>query len=394
MNQEDNNSLLDNIKKLQLLEQEMYSQLQQLHNQSCVDSKSVEDFEESPATNLRCKNSEILNNNGKRIVNYDNVDKCLLDCKNNKDCKSFSYYTNTYTGNCMLCKDNIDSSMGTLWKTIKGITTRSFNKVNKEKNTMNEKCSQNIVKKQNEILKKINKITNVRLDLFKKIQQRYDNVSENLDTDKDNLKSQMVMVNMVEEQINDLKSNIKNMKQDKNNRLRMVQIGTYEFKRYQRLKNIMQSLFVACLSIAAISVALQNGLLPSGIASGLIFIIFIVVSVFVFYKMYDLSFRRTDDFDKYNFLNMGSGSDGSTPFAGDDILTHDKKFFEKLISDTDKNVRNLERSTMSKLHQGYGKLKKLGKKAIEKSKKHRNVIKLSVNVTDKKPSVVEGFQGF
>ena len=52
----------------------------------------------------------------------------------------------------MLCKDNIDSSMGSLWKTIKGITTRSFNKVNKEKNTMNEKCSQNIVKKQNEIL--------------------------------------------------------------------------------------------------------------------------------------------------------------------------------------------------------------------------------------------------
>lgn len=34
MDSQDSNSLLDNIKKLQILEQEMYSQLQQLHNQS------------------------------------------------------------------------------------------------------------------------------------------------------------------------------------------------------------------------------------------------------------------------------------------------------------------------------------------------------------------------
>ena len=393
MDSQDSNSLLDNIKKLQILEQEMYSQLQQLHNQSCITSESVEDMEESPSNNLRCKNNQIINNNGKRLVNYDTVDKCLLDCKNNKDCKSFSYYTNTYTGNCMLCKDNIDSSMDSAWKTLKGITTRTYNKVMKKNNSVDQKCSKDIVAKQNKILQKINQITNVRLDLFKKIQQRYDNVSENLETDKDNLKSQIAMVNVVEDQINQLKSNVKAMRQDKNNRLRMIQIGNYEYRRYQQLKEMMRTLFFACLIIALVSVALQRGLLPSSIASVTIFLVFIVSAVLVFYKMYDLSFRRTDDFDKYNFFNMetpaGQGSQDENS-----IFTHDKAFFEKLIKDTDSNIQNLEKSAMSNMKQGYKKTRDYGKKVSQKMPKKQNVIKVSVDVKERKPNVIEGFEGF
>ena len=395
MDSQDNNSLLDNIKKLQILEQEMYSQLQQLHNQSCITSESVEDFEESPSNNLRCKNNQLLNNKGKRLVNYDNVNKCLLDCKNNKDCKSFSYYTNTYTGNCMLCKDNIDSSMDSTWKTLKGITTRTYNKVMKKNNTVDSKCSENIVAKQNEILKKINKISNVRLDLFKKIQQRYDNVSENLETDKDNLKSQIAMVNVVEDQINQLKSNIKAMKQDKNNRLRMIQIGNYEYRRYEKLKEMMRILFFACLIIALVSVALQRGLLPSGLSSGIIFIVFIVSTIMVFYKGYDLSFRRTDDFDKYDFYNMENAmNDEDSMGSSDSIFTHDKEFFEKLIEDTDKNIQSLEKSAMSSMKHGYKKAKDYGKKVSNKKPKKQNVIKVSVDIKGDKPNVVEGFSGF
>ena len=210
------------------------------------------------------------------------------------------------------------------------------------------------------------------------------------------------MVNVVEEQINNVKSNIKSMKQDKNNRLRMIEIGNYEFKRYNVMKGIMRTLFIACLVIALCSIALQRGLLPSVVASSIIFVSFIVSAVLVFYKMYDLSFRRVDDFDKYEFLgldgqnieeNGASGSSGEE----DSVFEHDKKFFEKLISDTEGNLQSLEKSAVSNFNKDFKKAKIMGKRLEQEvGKKGRSVgkvLKTSVDVS-KKVIGVEGFIGF
>ena len=396
------NTLVDNIKKLQMLEKEMYAQLEMLHNKSCITTSSIQDFDEESSENLRCTQKQILPFEGKLTSNVEGVNDCLLRCKNDEECKAFSFYTNAYPGRCMLCKTNINESMDSGYKTLDWIKTRTFNKVDKDNNQIDDKCSEETLKQQNEILDKIRELSEVRLNLFKKLQERYSNVKEDLDTDKDNLKSQIAMVNVVEEQINNVKSNIKAMKQDKNNRLRMIEIGNYEFKRYNVMKEIMKTLFIACLIVALSSVGLQRGLLPSVVASSIIFVAFIASAVSVFYKMYDLSTRRVDDFDKYDFVGLDghnieeSGLSGSSG-EDDSVLEHDKQFFEKLISDTEGNLQSLEESTVSEFHKDFKKAKSMGKqleKEVEKKGKQGvKVLKTSVDVS-KKGKKVEGFTGF
>jgi hypothetical protein len=396
------NTLVDNIKKLQMLEKEMYGQLEMLHNKSCITTSSSQELEEESSQNLRCTQKQILPFEGKLTSNVESVNDCLLRCKNDKDCKAFSYYTNAYPGRCMLCKTNVNESMDSGYKSLNWVKTRTFNKVDKDNNLLDDKCSEETLKQQNEILDKIRELSEVRLNLFKKLQERYGDVKEDLDTDKDNLKSQIAMVNVVEEQINNVKSNIKSMKQDKNNRLRMIEIGNYEFKRYNVMKEIMRTLFIACLIVALSSVALQRGLLPSVVASSIIFVAFIVSAVLVFYKMYDLSTRRVDDFDKYDFVGLNgnnieeSGASGSSG-EDDSVLEHDKKFFEKLISDTEGNLQSLEKSAVGEFHKDFKKAKTMGKqleKEVEKKGKQAiKVLKTSVDVS-KKGKKVEGFTGF
>lgn len=396
------NTLVDNIKKLQMLEQEMYKQLEMLHNKSCITTSSSQELEEESSQNLRCTQKQILPFEGKLTSNVESVNDCLLRCKNDDDCKAFSYYTNAYPGRCILCKTNINESMDSGYKSLNWVKTRTFNKVDKDNNQLDDKCSKDTLKQQNEILDKIRELSEVRLNLFKRLQERYSDVKEDLDTDKDNLKSQIAMVNVVEEQINNVKSNIKAMKQDKNNRLRMIEIGNYEFKRYNVMKEIMRTLFIACLIVALSSVALQRGLLPSVVASSIIFVAFIVSAVLVFYKMYDLSTRRVDDFDKYDFVGLNGNNieeSGASGSSGEDesVIEHDKKFFEKLISDTEGNLQSLEKSTVGKFKKGFKKVKGIGKQleneVEKKGKQGIKVLKTSVDV-GKKGKKVEGFTGF
>lgn len=396
------NTLVDNIKKLQMLEKEMYGQLEMLHNKSCITTSSSQELEEERSQNLRCTQKQILPFEGKLTSNVESVNDCLLRCKNDEECKAFSYYTNAYPGRCMLCKTNINESMDSGYKSLDWVKTRTFNKVDRDNNQIDDKCSEETLKQQNEILDKIRELSEVRLDLFKKLQERYSDVKEDLDTDKDNLKSQIAMVNVVEEQINNVKSNIKSMKQDKNNRLRMIELGNYEFKRYNVMKDIMRTLFIACLIVALSSIALQRGLLPSIVASSIIFVAFIASAVLVFYKMYDLSTRRVDDFDKYDFVGLNgnnieeSGASGSSG-EDDSVLEHDKMFFEKLISDTEGNLQSIEKSAVGEFHKDFKKAKTMGKqleKEVEKKGKQGvKVLKTSVDVS-KKGKKIEGFTGF
>ncbi len=105
------NTLVDNIKKLQMLEQEMYNQLEMLHNKSCITTNSSQELEEESSQNLRCSKDQILPFEGKLTTNVESVNDCLLRCKNDKDCKGFSFFINGYLGRCMLCKTNINEYM-------------------------------------------------------------------------------------------------------------------------------------------------------------------------------------------------------------------------------------------------------------------------------------------
>ena len=160
------NTLVDNIKKLQMLEKEMYGQLEMLHNKSCITTSSSQELQEESGENLRCTQKQILPFEGKLTSNVDSVNDCLLRCKNDEECKAFSFYTNAYPGRCMLCKTNVNESMDSGYKSLDWVKTRTFNKLDKDNNKIDDKCSQDTLKQQNEILNKIRQLSEVRLKLI------------------------------------------------------------------------------------------------------------------------------------------------------------------------------------------------------------------------------------
>lgn len=185
----------------------------------------------------------------------------------------------------------------------------------------------NSLVEQEQIIKRINDLSATRIQLFNSLRNIYQDSQYNVNRLRKEVGDKIIVAKVMEEQLNSLKANMNSIKEDKNNKLRMVEINTYYGKRYQAHTSLMKLVILICLILLVINILSKRGFLPINISNLLTVIVLAVGGFYIVRKIFDLLRRDNMNYDEYNW-NIGFQPKGETVFEYN--KTHLGSLFENV----------------------------------------------------------------
>jgi hypothetical protein len=180
-----------------------------------------------------------------------------------------------------------------------------------------------------QIIDKINQISQMRINLYANLKDSYSNYQQNVSSSRNIINDQMVSIDVIENELNDSKRRLNLIEEQKNNKIRLVEINTYYGKKYNAHKEIMQIIVIMCIPILILTVLANKGIIPSNlnmIITGLIIVFGLTI---VGYKIIDMSNRDNMNYDEYNWyfnkedaptINDSAGETDSGPWDTPSIV--------------------------------------------------------------------------
>lgn len=154
---------------------------------------------------------------------------------------------------------------------------------------------------QEQITARIEDLKSVRISLLSQLKGFYNDAREKLRSNKYSLSDQLTFLQVVEDELDQARENIQKMKGEKNNRIRLVQIGTYEQKRYQSYIKVLKYIILFAVISMVLYMAIERGLIPRAMSGILAVVIGLLAVYFILGNVYDINRRDNFDFDKYQF---------------------------------------------------------------------------------------------
>lgn len=164
--------------------------------------------------------------------------------------------------------------------------------------------SQGNAAEQTDLINRINKISQIRMSLLQTLNTMSNTLQTQVGNSRVDLVDQLTLIGVIEEQLNQIKAQMNQSDNIKNNKLRMVEINTYYGKRYRAYTELMKIVIFSCILFLILALLKKKELLPENIANGLLSI-FLIISLFFFLrKVNDIYWRDNMDFDQFNWFNV------------------------------------------------------------------------------------------
>jgi len=173
------------------------------------------------------------------------------------------------------------------------------------------------------IINKINEITQIRINLYSSLRDLYSTYSNNVSSSREIYNQSTAAIDILENELNDAKNRINLIKNERYNKLRLVEINTYYGKRYNSHAKLMKIIVFTCIPIILLSILYNKQLIPTVLYTVLSTLIFIIGSIILWNQIVDISNRDTMNWDEYNWYfnksdapdqNSGSSSSTSNPW--------------------------------------------------------------------------------
>ena len=124
-----------------------------------------------------------------------------------------------------------------------------------EMNLYNSLDSQSLTTDQKKkIINQINEISQMRINLYNILKNNYSGYKENVSFSRNMLSDQLVSVDFIEDELNESKRRLNLIEEQKNNKIRLVEINTYYGKQYNAHKKIMQIIVIMCIPILILNI--------------------------------------------------------------------------------------------------------------------------------------------
>ena len=162
------------------------------------------------------------------------------------------------------------------------------------------------LQEQEEIVEKINSLSEIRISMFKEITNNYGNLQKRLSSKRDDVVDKLTVVGLVEQELDNAKKNLNSLKTDRNNKLRMVEINTYYAKQYSAHTEVMLIVLYTFLPIFVLALVKRQDIIPANILNAIIGLVALVGASAFSIKVFDLSRRNNMDYDKYDWPSMTS----------------------------------------------------------------------------------------
>ena len=154
---------------------------------------------------------------------------------------------------------------------------------------------------QDNIIGEINNLSSMRSNLYSNLKDMYKNKQQNVSLNRNDLVNQLTTSSVIENELNNAKSSFQSLEDDKNNKLRMVEINTYFGSRYRAYSQLMKHIIYFTIPILILAFLSRRQILSSNIANALISLIIAVAIIYLGREIYDLSMRDNMNFDEYTW---------------------------------------------------------------------------------------------
>ena len=152
-----------------------------------------------------------------------------------------------------------------------------------------------------QIINRINEISQIRMNLYAGLKDMYSFYQQNVSSSRNTLGQSMAAIDVLENELNQSKIRMNLIDEQKNNKLRLVEINTYYGKRYNAYSKLMKTIVILCIPIIILAVLGNKGILPPNIYKLLIVIVLVIGTVLIGLQLIDISNRDDMNWDEYNW---------------------------------------------------------------------------------------------
>jgi uncharacterized membrane-anchored protein YhcB (DUF1043 family) len=176
------------------------------------------------------------------------------------------------------------------------------------------------------IITEINKLSDIRANLFKTLTDMYSQMQNNVAGSRVNLVNQLTLVETAEQQLNQAKAELIEVTAARDNKMRMVEINTYYSKRYKAHTSLMKVLIMVVVPILILAILNKKGFLSYEVTRMLATLVGIVGAYFVIAGVWDLMSRDNMEYDEYDWAWSDPSKNSPT------VWEYNKKEWNELMN--------------------------------------------------------------
>lgn len=178
-------------------------------------------------------------------------------------------------------------------QSLQQMEQQMFNKLESTPNLTTEQ--------QESIIEKMNQISNMRINLYKTLSGVNNYYQSALNSSVGTLQEQTLAIGIVESELNTAKERLNRLEEEKNNKIRLVEINSYFGDKYTEHSQLMKIIIFSLIPIIIISFLYTKGILPKTIYVILIIIISLICAYFFWKKFASIIMRDNMNYQEYNF---------------------------------------------------------------------------------------------
>ena len=166
---------------------------------------------------------------------------------------------------------------------------------------------------QQKMIEKMNQLSNMRINLYQTL-SGVNNYFENaVNSSVGTLKEQAIAIEIVENELNRAKKRLEILEQERNNKIRLVEINTYFGDKYAEHSQLMKIVIFTLIPVIILAFINNKGFLPNNIYYILLVIISLIGAYFFWRRFASIIMRDNMNYQEYNWsFNPDSVSTGSS----------------------------------------------------------------------------------
>jgi hypothetical protein len=154
---------------------------------------------------------------------------------------------------------------------------------------------------QQKIVEKMNQLSDMRINLYQTLSGVNNYYQNALSSSQGTLKEQTNAIYIVESELNQSKRRLDLLNQEKNNKIRLVEINNYYGDKYAEHGNLMKIIILTLVPIIILALLNNKGILPDSIYYGLTVIIAFIGGYFFWLRFGSIITRDNMDYQTYDW---------------------------------------------------------------------------------------------
>ena len=187
-------------------------------------------------------------------------------------------------------------------------------------NTLETNTSLSATEKE-KLISKINDLSNFRINLYQTLGGINGFFNNALSSSLGTLKEQTVAIGIVESELNRSKSRLEILEEERNNKIRLIEINEYYGDKYDEHAQLMKIIIFTLLPVIILTFMYNKGILPNMIYMFLIIVISIIGAVYLWKRYASIITRDNMNYQEYDWYFDPNASSGSATTTSDPWLS-------------------------------------------------------------------------